>query len=71
MPSSNGVKRAEFTASQRGKVYTAKRTQSEKICKDRKGKKDAITSGALARAQKTAKAFFRQPPPPPPANEAK
>ena len=70
MPS-DGVQRAAFTASQKGKLYTAKRAQSEKICKDRKGKKDTVTSGALARAQKTAKAFFRQPPPPPPANEAK
>ncbi len=53
--------KAEFTASQRSKMFHAKQTQRERICQERKGKKDTITSGVLRRQQKAAAAYFKRP----------
>lgn len=51
--------KAEFTASQRSKTCVAKRTQKEKICQERKGKRDAVTSSTLKQQQRAAAAYFK------------
>jgi len=52
------VSKVEFTASTRSLAFAQKRKQVESICKERKGKRDTITSTALQKAQLQASSFF-------------
>mgnify|MGYP006199753559 CR=1 FL=1 len=52
-----GITKAAFTAAMREKAYAEKRTKAEKICAERKNRRDQVSPSAL-RAQRAAAATF-------------